>query len=331
MITVMVGPDLNALLLAAIRGSVPSLLIGGTGVGKSQAVAQAANDLRISLIIRDLSIMEAPDLAGLPVCEDGRLVYRAPKFLPSEGRGILMFEELNRAPRHVRAPCYQLLTARTLNDYRLPDGWLPMAAINPSDDPAYDVEELDDALTARFLKIRVEPCVDAWITWAERNGIHNGVMRFVREIPNVFAIPGSNPRAWAMVSSFLHANEHACNAKVMLTGVAGLVGEELARALLRTLQKGDSGRIPTPTELAYQYGVIQDRVLDWKRKGDSAALASVAHQGELFLQNPAGEDVARTHREVFNNLSVLASDLPADLGRSLQRRLKKIERHAKHE
>jgi hypothetical protein len=57
-----------------------------------------------------------------------------------------VFEELNRASELTRTPCLQLCTARRLNDYVLPQGWVPMAAINPRRD-GYYVDELDAPLT----------------------------------------------------------------------------------------------------------------------------------------------------------------------------------------
>ena len=46
-----------------------------------------------------LSLLEPPDLVGLPIIEEGRTRYALPRFLPRVGQGILMLEELNRAER----------------------------------------------------------------------------------------------------------------------------------------------------------------------------------------------------------------------------------------
>ena len=91
------------------------------GIGKSQIIEQAAEDLgdRITFCF-DLSLMEPPDLIGLPQIVENVTKYAQPSSLPTAGAGLLMFEELNRAPEHMRAPCLQLLTARSLNDYRMP-------------------------------------------------------------------------------------------------------------------------------------------------------------------------------------------------------------------
>jgi MoxR-like ATPase len=55
-----------------------------------------------------------------------------PKFLPTSGQGILFLDELTSAPQMTQAGCYQLVIDRKLGEYRLPDGWVVIAAGNPA-------------------------------------------------------------------------------------------------------------------------------------------------------------------------------------------------------
>ena len=146
---------IDAIKLAYAAGK-PVLLEGRHGVGKSQLIEQAASDLGIDCIVRDLSLLEPTDLVGLPLNVNGRTKYSPPSFLPDDGKGLLVFEELNRSEKYMMAPCLQLLTARTLNDYSLPKGWLCVAAINPASD-GYDTSQLDPALLSRFVRIEIIP------------------------------------------------------------------------------------------------------------------------------------------------------------------------------
>src|SRR5262249_23040657 len=153
---------------------LPLLLSGRHGIGKSVVLEQAARELKIGFVSRDLSLMEPPDLIGLPR-SDGKVTrYHPPAFLPAGGSGLLVFEELNRCPAYMRAPCLQLLTARTLNDYRLPVGWLPVAAVNPAE-AGYDVDALDPALLSRFVLVDVVPDRDEWLRWAASSDVHPAV------------------------------------------------------------------------------------------------------------------------------------------------------------
>ena len=152
MLTIAAGTPLVELITLAYHANHPILLHGRHGVGKSEVFAHAAAQLEIDLIVRDLALMEPPDLIGIPVVvADGTTHYAPPAFLPQTGQGLLVFEELNRCPRYMQAPCLQLLTARQLNDYCLPEGWLPCAAINDAAD-GYLTEELEAALLSRFLR-----------------------------------------------------------------------------------------------------------------------------------------------------------------------------------
>jgi len=122
--------------------------------------------------------MDPPDLTGMPKLEEGCTRFFPPAFLPTEGKGLLVLEELNRAPVFMRAPCLMLLTARSLNDYKLPPGWLPVATINPPED-GYEAEELDAACLTRFTQINVVPDRDEWIRWAQENDVDADVINYV--------------------------------------------------------------------------------------------------------------------------------------------------------
>ena len=159
------GPRVESILEVAYRARRAVLLEGATGIGKSELVAHVAKKLGIGHIVLDLSLLEPPDLVGLPVIEDGRTRYALPRFLPRDGAGILMLEELNRAERYIQQPALQLLTARRLHEYELPPDWVSFAAINPETSD-YQVTPLDRALRARFLTLQVRAERSAWLAWA---------------------------------------------------------------------------------------------------------------------------------------------------------------------
>src|SRR5262245_56832695 len=269
-----VGPALLELLILAYRANLPVLLHGRHGVGKSAVLIESASCLGIGLIVRDLSLMEPPDLLGIPrVGDDGRTHYTVPAFLPLTGEGLLVFEELNRSPRYMAAPCLQLLTARQLNDYALPAGWLPCAAINDAED-VYEVEELDAALLSRFLQVAVVPEVTAWAQWARASQqIHEKVVRFVEQSPEIFKDPAANPRAWCYVSQLLTVWEAAAGAQDLLAvALAGVVGEKWALAFLQVYQ--GTHRPLTPSDILDAYPQHRALVHGWVRQGTLDVVAA---------------------------------------------------------
>jgi MoxR-like ATPase len=199
-LTVPIGPAVLDLLDVAYRARRPVLLEGATGIGKSQIVGEFAAVSGMSMVVLDLSLLEPPDLVGLPVIREGRTHYASPAELPTTGRGILMLEELNRAEIPVMQPALQLLSARRLHAYELPPGWMCVAAVNP-DDGDYQVNRLDPALRSRFLQLSVCSDREAWLRWAVRHNVHPVILQIVRGHLDVFE--HASPRSWAYASDLL--------------------------------------------------------------------------------------------------------------------------------
>ncbi len=200
-LAVPIGPRVIEVLDAAYRARRPVLLEGSTGIGKSQIVGEFARGRGLGMVVLDLSLLEPPDLVGLPVIENGRTRYASPAELPSQGCGVLMLEELNRAEIPVMQPALQLLSARRLHAYELPEGWTCVAAINPEDGD-YQVNRLDPALRARFLQLSVCADRDTWLSWAARMNVHPVIARIARDHGDVFE--QAPPRSWTYASDLLH-------------------------------------------------------------------------------------------------------------------------------
>lgn len=308
------GRELIDVVKLCHGSKIPLLIQGAHGVGKSQLLEQAAREMNISCIVRDLSLMEPPDLIGLPYQDQGRTKYASPSFLPTEGSGLLVFEELNRCEKYMRAPCLQLLTARALNDYPLPAGWLPVAAINPPEED-YEVDVIDPALSSRFVQVRVAPDVDEWLDWASHNGVHPSVMEYVRNDLSVFNEPCSNPRAWKYVSDVLteYGGNNGHSMSSVRAAVKGLIGEERAAAFLATL-KNTGGGVPITAHMVLS-GYHQHRsiVLNWIRDGRLDLIEASLLAVKKHLQMRAHYDVVANDRQCFKRLSFFLHDLPPDL------------------
>jgi len=112
MLEVLVGPELEEFCAWAVRADMPVLLLGKHGVGKSESLRAVAQKLDIGFITLNLSALEPVDLQGMPLIVGERVDYIAPSWFPVSGSGVLLLDEITRAPRHLRAPLYQLLTER---------------------------------------------------------------------------------------------------------------------------------------------------------------------------------------------------------------------------
>jgi hypothetical protein len=311
MLTVPSGKQALELVKLAYAANQPVLFSGAHGIGKSSLLAQVAQELEIELICRDLSLMEPPDLVGIPArnVDDGRTHYAPPAFLPTTGRGLFVFEELNRSPRYMQCPALELCTNRTLNDYTLPAGWLPVAAINEGS--AYQVDELDEALRSRFLQVRLTADVEAWLDWAWKK-VHPKITRFVQQSEKIFEDHEANPRAWTYASRLLEnweAGDH--RDELLLAALSGVLSDTWATAFFHFYK--DDGAPLSADQIMARYSSHRRLFRAWVKKGrldlvgaSLAALKKRLGKEEVyqFLQD---DQLGRTNVERF------IADLPADL------------------
>jgi hypothetical protein len=310
------------LIELAYRADLPVLLEGRHGVGKSALLTRAAGRLGIDPIVRDLSLMEPPDLIGIPsIAPDRRTQYAPPAFLPSCGRGLLAFEELNRCPRFMQAPCLQLLTARRLNDYALPAGWLPVAAINDPQD-GYLVDELDEALLSRFLRIKVVADRQSWVSWGKAEGeVHPKVVEFVEFSQGIFDEPVSNPRSWEYASNFLKTWEVTPGHQELLAaGLAGLVGAKWTPAFLQFYQ---GGRQPLSAEQVIdRYLAHRASLRAWVGAAQLDLVVASLAALRCHLEAQAVYEEVVADRRTKGNVEAFFADLPAELRRQVRDWLK---------
>jgi hypothetical protein len=300
------GDPVIHFIMANYRANQPVLLEGRHGVGKSSLFEEAARRLGIDVVVFDLSLMEAADLTGLPHRgEDGRTHYAPPARLPKDGKGVVVFEELNRASELTRTPCLQLCTARRLNDYLLPAGWVPMAAINPRRD-GYFVDELDTSLTSRFNRAAVEPDRRRWVEWAARSGIDPRVTTFIDLNAKVFEGDQSNPRSWTYVSSVLKSWERE-KAGELQPLVAGLVGETWAVAFLRHCSGEE--KVLTGAQVVGTYQAHRTVILKQVRNGRLDVVRVTIEKVKEHLIAKSGHLGSAAAKHVGQFLD----DLPGDL------------------
>jgi hypothetical protein len=259
--------------------------------------------------------MEPADLVGMPRIIEDATHFVPPAALPRAGRGLLVIEELNRAPRYMQAPCLQLLTDRRLNDYRLPDGWLPCAAINPAEQ-GYQSSELDPALLSRFSQIEVCADRDEWLEWAVKNDLHVSVTDFVRGNPEIFSDknPVSNPRAWSYVSDVVNAFELGEGAAKdsLYAAVEGLLDSTWATAFFR-YYRGMSDKPLTAAEIVHNFQSNISMLKDWKARKKVDLLRSSWVALKNYLQKQENYDELIGQADQRKNVDGFLKTIPKDI------------------
>lgn len=188
----------------------PAFIWGPPGVGKSDVVAQVAEDSKLELRDVRLSLLDPTDLKGFPVPDLVKKLMRwlPADFLPTKGKGLLFLDEMNQAPQAVQGAAYQLILNRKIGDYKLPDGWSVLAAGNRTSDRSI-AHAMPAALANRFVHLDFDINVEEWNVWAMNNEIHTDIRAFIKFRPNLLhsfdsatnprAFP--SPRSWSFVNS----------------------------------------------------------------------------------------------------------------------------------
>jgi len=312
-----IGPATIEILSLAYRASVPALLIGSAGVGKSEITAAAAASLGIECITRDLSLMEPTDLVGLPKIADDVTTYFPPEFLPrgADRKGFLLFEEINRAPRYMAAACLELLTSRRLNSYVLPSGFLPVACANPKT-AEYHVDVFDKALASRFLKVEVRAAVGPWTEWARGSGIHAKIIEYVNDVPNALddALGGSNPRSWAYASRVLVAAGEemlAARPDTVVAALNGIIGPVHTTALLRLIMGTEVAL--KPADVIHNWPSTRATMRRWSRQGRLDLLAASTRAVLQWLRPEGVAEQVRANPRQLYAVRAFLRHLPGDL------------------
>jgi hypothetical protein len=308
------GPRLEAVLELAYRARRPVLLEGPTGIGKSEIVRHVAERLGIATVVLDLSLLEPPDLVGLPVIADGRTAYAVPSALPKDGAGILMLEELNRAERYIQQPALQLLTARRLHEYELPAGWVCFAAVNPASGD-YHVTTLDKALRARFLEVSVRADRAAWLAWAETHGVHQGVVALARGHERIF--DDVSPRTWTYVSQVLGALTPAevDDVTLLRDALGGYLPPVWVEALLAS-RGAWSAKLPFDVlALLSRYDTdpaLAREVRGFRDRGETDRIDEIVKRLAPILAGPEAGVLAGKKLLTLGSFEAFVADLPGD-------------------
>ena len=226
--------------LRNLSPDVSVLLVAKHGVGKSSLVRQVAEEIGGFYDVR-LSQCEVGDIKGLPFLnkETKTTEFFKPFWWPRDmdSKGVLFFDELNRASDEVQQSVFEVCLDRRLDGDELPKGWRVVAAINGSDE--YQVSELDPALLDRWFVIDFEPTVKEWCAWGADNGIHSAIREFVLQDekrldpPEVGLEPGRvypSRRSWDKFNTEMERMNlwESGNSDMIMRLASGFLGLEIA-------------------------------------------------------------------------------------------------------
>lgn len=175
-------------------------IIGGPGIGKTNIVEQTV--VKLAQILKapvgfhpfHLTTIEGVEargaMMGVPKNHDDGtktldLYQSRPPVMPPEDAekyGVVFLDERGQADHDVIKPMARFVDEKRIGNYHLPDGWTIWSASNRLSDRSGVKKELMFFVN-RVIFINVEPDVNVWAEWAEKNGVHPMGIAYAKTMP----------------------------------------------------------------------------------------------------------------------------------------------------
>jgi hypothetical protein len=205
----------NRLLQQTNKIPVAVNVEGESGIGKTSAILQVAQEMDLHMVKLNLSqIEELGDLTGFPVkefqlCQEekciwvvehaieeyikhgyvftglNRMSYCPPEWISNTSKGgILLLDDWNRADTRFLQAVMELIDRQQYISWKLPEDWHIILSSNP-DNGTYLVNSIDNAQKTRFISINLKFDKDCWAVWAENNQIDSRCINFLLMHPEL--------------------------------------------------------------------------------------------------------------------------------------------------
>lgn len=276
-------PDFKDMIAhVGVRQREPIMAWGKPGVGKSDAVRQAAKDHGAALVDIRLSQYDSVDLRGIPVPHAGMTVWHAPITLPFKGNAefekldsdkpiFLFLDEINSAAPSVAAVAYQLINDRSVGEHELLPNVVVIAAGNREQDRGV-TNRMPTPLANRFTHVEIDVDVDAWCFWAQEAGLaQEGVafMQFRKPLLSTFD-PSKPDKAFATPRTWQKALNYYADDKmpdhVKQAAMSGAIGQGVAAEFWGFVDvwqripkiseiEANPDKVPVPEEASQRYAI----------------------------------------------------------------------------
>jgi MoxR-like ATPase len=198
-----------------------------------------------------LTTIEPVDIRGAIYADDSReqTVWFPPEFLPGEDEpeGILFLDELTAADQRLQISAYSLILDRRVGKYRLPAGWLVVAAGNAAFHGAVS-HDMGTALADRMFHFNVQTVIDAFLDHALANDFAPEIMAYLKVRPDKLDdthsqlandhLVGASPRGWEDISNVLKSKLSETGKRVFVQGRIGAANAAEFFGVLREIQAG---------------------------------------------------------------------------------------------
>tara|TARA_Y100000034_G_scaffold43105_1_gene52660 strand:- start:10772 stop:11863 length:1092 start_codon:yes stop_codon:yes gene_type:complete len=318
-------------------------LVGEAGIGKTQLLKQIAAEQSWGYHDYYAQLAQAEDIIGLPFRNPDNastylnlvdeMIWNATQ---EHERGILVFEEVNRATQTTASAVFAFMDKRGAGSFSLPEGWHIAIAQNPSglDYSVNDLEK-DHAFRRRVTWLAVREDVRAFLEHAEKENYHPHVLNYIKANPTHLLDANAraagkayaNPAAWEKASLTLKVVENDAGGnlsphiELLRVHLAGDLGVGVSDLFVEYVQ--DDSLILSPIEVIDNYSTkhssIRHRVKRALEEGHVDKVSSLTSNlvRELYSSKPPPD------KQLANNLGKFMLDLPQELRGSIMDELAK--------
>lgn len=216
-----------------LTNSLPVLLKGKPGIGKSDIVSQACAATGHRLIISHPVVADPTDYKGLPFAINGEAHFlpfgELNDLINAQEPTCYFLDDLGQATPAVQSAVMQLLLARRINGHKVSDHVTFVAATNRREDKA-NVAGILEPVKSRFASIlELETSVEDWTQWALTHGMPMSLVAFIQfrpalleaQVPTKDIVNTPSPRTVAYAGKMINAGLPSGLEYEMLSGACG--------------------------------------------------------------------------------------------------------------
>lgn len=198
------------------------------GIGKSTLLTDIIESLELEEVQVIVAQFDSAELGGFPMVDTATKTYfRArPFFMPTEGKGVIVCDELPQAPTAVQNIIAQLVNERRIGEHRLPEGWTVVAAGNPMSAKA-GTAKMPSHLKDRLLHLDIEVSHEDFRGYALTKDFRPEITSYINERPEWLSKfdPNSNacpsPRSWERANTIINLGLDPVSERLALKGQLG--------------------------------------------------------------------------------------------------------------
>jgi MoxR-like ATPase len=241
----------------------PLMIWGAPGLGKTRLTEVVATATGLEHRVFRICDKSPVEINGVPVPKAKVTAWLPPEGLPTSGKGILLLDEIVRAPFVMQGIAQQLIHERRTMSYSLPRGWFIVATGNRKSDKTGSFDMPSDVAN-RFDHCTLIPDLESTLEYFVREGVAEDIIGFLRFRPELLhrfdehSLPWPSPRSW-----FENAWPRLRAGRSVASAVGVAVAAEFKAYVdlkdqlpdLTPILKGQGERVSFPREASQRYAI----------------------------------------------------------------------------